>query len=127
MIPKQSLQSFEELDCYKECRTLRIQISEVLQWPSEEKYRLSDQILRSSRSVTAIIAEGFGRHHHQENLQYCRQARGSLTETLEHLITAKDEKWISDDGFVSPREQLELSWKLLNGYTDYLQKVAKQS
>ena len=120
MIPKQSLQSFEELDCYKECRTLRIQISEVLsKWPSEEKYRLSDQILRSSRSVTANIAEGFGRHHHQENLQYCRQARGSLTETLEHLITAKDEKWISDDGFVSPREQLELSWKLLNGYTDY--------
>jgi four helix bundle protein len=128
MIPKQSLQSFEELDCYKECRTLRIQISEVLsKWPSEEKYRLSDQILRSSRSVTANIAEGFGRHHHQENLQYCRQARGSLTETLEHLITAKDEKLISDDGFVSLREQLELCWKLLNGYIGYLQKVAKQS
>ena len=128
MILKQSLQSFEELDCYKECRTLRIQISEVLsKWPSEEKYRLSDQILRSSRSVTANIAEGFGSHHHQENLQYCRQARGSLTETLEHLITAKDEKLISDDGFVSLREQLELCWKLLNGYIGYLQKVAKQS
>ena len=127
MIPKQSLNSFEELDCYKECRTLRIQISEVQRkWPAEEKYRLSDQILRSSRSVTANIAEGFGRHHHQENLQYCRQARGSLTETLEHLITAKDEKLILDDRFSSLREQLELCWRLLNGYIGYLQKAAKQ-
>jgi four helix bundle protein len=127
MIPKQSLNSFEELDCYKECRTLRIRISEVQRkWPAEEKYRLSDQILRSSRSVTANIAEGFGRHHHQENLQYCRQARGSLTETLEHLITAKDEKLILDDRFASLREQLELCWRLLNGYIGYLQKAAKQ-
>lgn len=127
MMPKQSLNSFEELDCYQECRTLRIQISEVQRkWPSEEKYRLSDQILRSSRSVTANIAEGFGRHHHQENLQYCRQARGSLTETLEHLITAKDEKLILDDGFASLREQLELCGRLLNGYIGYLQKAAKQ-
>jgi four helix bundle protein len=76
--------------------------------------------------VTANIAEGFGRHHNQENLQYCRQARGSLTETLEHLITAKDEKLISDDQFDSGREQLELCWRLLNGYIAYLQKAAKQ-
>lgn len=126
-MPKQSLNSFEELDCYKECRKLRIMISGVQKkWPTEEKYRLIDQVLRSSRSVTANIAEGFGRHHHQENLQYCRQARGSLTETLEHLITANDERLISESGFAVLREQLELCWRLLNGYIGYLQKSAQK-
>jgi len=80
------LNSFTDLECWEEARTLRIEIADLVRtFPSEEKYRLVDQIVRSSRSVTANIAEGYGRFHFQENIQYCRQARGSLTETLDHL------------------------------------------
>ena len=50
-----------------------------------------DQLIRATRSITANIAEGHGRYHFQENIQFCRQARGSLTETLDHLICAQDE------------------------------------
>ena len=61
-----------------------------------KKNRLIDQVIRSSRSITANIAEGHGRYHYQENIQFCRTARGSLTESLDHLICALDEGFIDN-------------------------------
>lgn len=82
----------EELPCYQEARRFRIAVADLCKrLPKTEEYRLKDQMLRAARSGTANIAEGFGRHHHQENIQFCRQARGSLIETRDHLNTATDE------------------------------------
>ncbi|WP_232825708.1 four helix bundle protein [Algoriphagus litoralis] len=50
-------------------------------FPAEEKFALSLQIRKSSRSITNNIAEGYGRFFYQENIQFCRISRGSLTET----------------------------------------------
>jgi len=50
---------------------------------------------RASRSVNHNIAEGYGRFPFQENIQFCRIARGSLFETLDHGIIALDEGYIS--------------------------------
>jgi four helix bundle protein len=125
-VMSKSFHSFEDLDCCREARILRRLISKTIKgWSTEEKFRLSDQIIRSSRSVTANIAEGFGRHHHKENTQFCRQARGSLTETLDHLITALDEEILPEQDYNRLREQLESSWKLLNGYIAYLSKAGE--
>jgi four helix bundle protein len=38
----------------------------------EEKYALTSQLRRSSRSISDNIAEGYGRFHYQENIQFCR-------------------------------------------------------
>ncbi len=114
---------FENLEVWKECRKFRKSVSLLVKrFPSEEKYRLTGQIIRSSRSITANIAEGDGRFHYQDNMKFCRQARGSLTETLEHLICALDEGYISETQFLDFREKYELCIKLLNGYIAYLQK-----
>jgi four helix bundle protein len=119
-----SLKSFTELNVYKECRFLRKNISSLVKiFPNEEKYRLTDQILRSSRSITASIAEGFGRYHYQENIQYCRISRGSLSETLEHLITAYDEGFISKDELKLQKSQVDKCAQLINGYINYLIKT----
>ena len=73
--------TFETLDVWRKGRELRIVIRNLtITFPREEKYRLADQMIRASRSVTNNIAEGYGRFHYQENIQYCRQARGSLYE-----------------------------------------------
>ncbi len=120
------MKTFEELECYKLGRELRKAISKFCKTlPREEEYRLKDQIIRSSRSVTANISEGYGRHHHQENAQFCRTARGSLTETLEHLNTALDEEYLKDDEYAEMRKLLKETWKVLNGYIAYLQRCAK--
>src|SRR6266850_6559153 len=57
---KQSIiRTFEDLDVWKVCRDLRTQIATMARtFPKEEQYRLRDQFIRASRSVTANLAEG---------------------------------------------------------------------
>jgi four helix bundle protein len=118
------MKNFEELEVWKEARSLRIEIAKVVRkFPSEERFRLADQLIRSSRSVCANIAEGFGRFHFQENIQFCRQARGSLLESLDHIICAEDEGFISSDTVKGLRDKIEIVLKLLNGYILYLKKA----
>ncbi|MFA5045213.1 MAG: four helix bundle protein [Paludibacter sp.] len=115
--------NFESLEVWKTCREYRKQISKTVRlFPIEEKYRLTDQLIRASRSITANIAEGHGRYHFQENIQFCRQSRGSLSETLDHLICALDENYITEQQLNLLRIQYENCIKLLNGYIGFLQK-----
>lgn len=118
---------FTDLKVYKECRKLKIEISKLTKsnFPQDEKYKLTDQIIRSSRSVTASLSEGYGRFYYKENIQYCRISRGSLSETLEHLITAFDEKYISDELLKEFKIRIDTCGKLLNGYINYLLKQKK--
>lgn len=118
--------SFTELNVYQECRSLRKQISQLVksQFLDIEKFKLTDQIIRSSRSVTANLSEGYGRFYFKENIQFCRISRGSLSETLEHLITEFDEGYITQSQLDSFKLQIENCGKLLNGYINYLKKVA---
>lgn len=122
------MNSFEDMEVWKSARQLRIKISRLLKsFPSEEKYRLTDQLLRASRSVTANIVEGFGRFHYQENIQFCRQARGSLLETLDHLICSFDEKIINEEQLESVKADILNCLKILNGYVSYLKKAKDQN
>jgi four helix bundle protein len=120
---------FYDLPVYKLCRNFRKSISSIVtkRFPKIEEYNLKSQILRSSRSVTANIAEGFGRFHHQENIQFCRQSRGSLMETLEHMITAFDEKYISKEVLAEINKNYKDCLKELNGYIKYLKQVKSNS
>ncbi len=122
-----SIKSFTELEAWKRARELRRDISELTKsFPSDEKYSLTSQIKRSSRSVTANIAEGYGRFHHQENIQFCRVSRGSLTETLDHLIVALDEGYIDQSVYGKFEDRLSECLRILNGYINYLQKAKER-
>lgn len=122
------MKTFEELDCWKKANTLRVNLSVLVRsFPSEEKYRLGDQIIRASRSVTANIAEGYGRFHYQEYIQFCRQGRGSLYELIDHLLVAADEKYISVDQLNDARQQISDCLAVLNGFINYLKKAKLQN
>jgi len=117
------IETFEDLDVYKVCRESRKRLSKLVKtFPPEEKYRLVDQIIRASRSVTANIAEGYGRYHYQENIQFCRQARGSVCELLDHINTALDEEYISREIHDDYRKDILRAVQVINGYIRYLQK-----
>lgn len=119
-----NIRKFTELDAWKKAQELRNEISTISKaFPVEEKYRLTDQILRSSRSVTTNIAEGYGRYHYQENIQFCRIARGSLTETLDHLILARDEGFLNEEELIRFEGKLDECLKVLNGYINYLKRA----
>ena len=112
-----------DLEIWKKSRTFRNEISDLVKsFPEIEKYKLVDQIVRSSRSVTANIAEGHGRFHYQENIQFCRVARGSLIETFDHLTVALDECYIVQEKFDNLFRKYEELIKMINGYISYLKK-----
>jgi four helix bundle protein len=121
-----SLKSFEDLECWKAATQVRrYVIGLVKKFPDKEKFALSDDMTRAARSATHNIAEGFGRYHYQENVQFCRQTRGSLDELLDQLITALDEKYITEDEYKSGKELVEKSLALLNGYINYLLRAKR--
>jgi four helix bundle protein len=118
-----SYQSFENLAVWQKARELRKEISALVKsFPREELFRLTDQLVRASRGVTAAIAEGHGRYHYQENIQYCRIARGSAIEIIDHLTVAIDENFISDEVFIAMKERILEIERMLNGYIAYLKK-----
>ena len=53
--------------------------------PRKEDYGLTSQLRRSAVSISANIAEGFGRKHTLDKINFYLHARGSLTETQSHL------------------------------------------
>jgi four helix bundle protein len=77
---------------------------------------------RAARSTTHNIAEGFGRFHFQENIQFCRLSRGSLYELVDQLITSRDDNLISDSKYHKGRELIDKAIALLNGYIKFLNK-----
>ena len=119
-------QTFEELQVWKKARILKNEIKELTSsFPSEEKYRLTDQLIRSSRSVNTQIAEGHGRKTTKERIKYCIIARGSLSETLNHLIDAYDCKYITEEILTTFRSKIIEVERMLNGYINYLNNKLK--
>jgi len=111
------VRDFKDLEVWRTGRELRRELYRMAKaLPDIEKFGLASQIRRAAVSVTANIAEGFGRFGYQENAQMCRQARGSLYELRDHLTTCVDE------GYLGPVEGERLDaliqtvTRLVNGY-----------
>ena len=112
---------FENLELWKKVREFKNEVSkEARTWPAEEKFKLIDQIIRSSRSINALLSEGHGRFTFPDQLHFCIQARGSLSETVNHLIDAFDEKYISEETLNYYKTKAKEIERLLNGYITYL-------
>ena len=115
--------NLEDLNIYKAAKELRKKVYQLVStFPKDEKYRLTDQLIRSTRKCPANIAEGYGRFHYQENTQYCRIARGSLTETLDHLSCAQECNYIDAKTYAEFSEETLTLIKMINGYIRYLQR-----
>lgn len=124
------VQDFTDLQVWRLARELRkLSYGLLCGFPTEERYVLSSQLRRAAISITANIAEGFGRYSYQENLQYCRQARGSAFELRDHLITALDLNYITPELHKKTNELAQRVIQTLNGYirsTKALQAGRKQ-
>ena len=120
--------SFQDLDVWQVSRQYKLEIYKLVDgFPKEEKYRLTDQLIRSARSIPANIAEGYGRFTYKDQIHFCIQARGSLYESYNHIIDAFDCNYIAES--VKDEYKLKISdvEKLLNGYIAWLRKMLNQS
>lgn len=114
---------FSDIHAWKLARKLRIEVYKIIkELPSEERFDLGSQMRRAAVSCTANIAEGYGRFHFQENIQFCRQSRGSMYETQDHLITCLDNGYISQEKHDAAWTITEDAIKVLDGYIRYLNR-----
>ena len=128
MIDKEKFKTFEDLEVYKKAREFRRKIYELIKMlPPEEKYNLDPQMRRAAISVTNNIAEGHGRYHYQENIQFCRQSRGSLEEIIDDLNICLDEEYCDTNYLNRLKNDGYGLLKSLNGYIKYLKGMKEKS
>lgn len=111
------IESFTDLNVWKQGHILVVMVYRITkQFPKEELYSLVDQMRRAAASVTANIAEGFGRQTYKEKLQFYYIAQGSLIELKNFILIAKDVEYITSDQVKEFVEQANITHQLLQGF-----------
>ena len=116
------IKSFTDLDIYKLSYQLAIDIFRLTTtFPTTEKYSLTDQIVRSSRSICANIAEGYGRRvYNAEFKKFLIYSTGSLEETRVWLNFAKDCNYINEQQYLDLSNKTnEIGAKLFKLYSNW--------
>ena len=113
--------SFEDLTCWKKARVLKRELYQLAKnLPPCERYELGSQMRSAAVSVTANIAEGYGRYNYQEKIQFTRYARASVLELQDHLYTCLDAGYIDNKKFQYLYNQCNDVCKSINGYIGYM-------
>ena len=111
------IESFTDLNVWIEGHKFVIMIHEITKsFPKAETYSLIDQLRRAVASITANIAEGFGRQTYKEKIQFYYIAKGSLAEVKNFLFIARDIGYISSEQFAHLMHQATIVDKLLQGF-----------
>jgi four helix bundle protein len=121
------IRDFTDLVAWKLARELRSTIYRLSkQFPPDERHALTVQIRRAAVSVTANLAEGYGRYSYQENSQFCRLSRGSIYEVRDHLTTALDQAYISPAAWKDADALARRVIQVVNGYIRSTQQLQKE-
>ena len=123
---EQEKKNYIDLDVWKQARILSKEVYLVSSnFPSDEKFGLSSQIRRAAVSIPSNIAEGCGRNHPKDSIQFFNVARGSVYEVETQLYLASDLGFIEEIDLKTLLLKLETTRKLLNGFINYYQKLVK--
>ena len=107
--------SFKEMQVWKEAMDIAVDIFILTEkLPKKEDYGFTSQIRRSALSVSANIAEAYGRHHQNDKINFYYFSRGSVTETQSHLEYGKRVGYIKDKEVKRLDSKLSEIYKSLN-------------
>ena len=113
----------EDLDIYQMAEDLSDRVWEIcIKWDYFAKDTIGKQLVRSTDSISANLAEGHGRYHFNDRLKYCYYARGSLEETKSWISKAMRRKLIAAE-ISEINHALELLPKKLNAYIGSIKKA----
>lgn len=86
----EKINSFEKLIAWQKTQDLAVDTYNLIRYfPQEEKFALTDQLRRAASSVSANIAEGFGRRSLKDKYHFYTIAYGSLLETKNFIYLAE--------------------------------------
>jgi len=115
--------SFEDMPVWQKAMELAVNIFKLTEkLPRKEDYGLTSQSRRSALSVPGNIAEGFGRKHTKDKLNFYYDSRASLSETKNHLIYGYRVGYFTKSEFEEHTKLIEEIWKELNSLINSLEK-----
>lgn len=118
------MNNYFELEVWKKSRELVNEIYNISKkFPNEEIYGITNQIRRCAVSIPSNIAEGIGRQHKKDSIQYFYIARSSLYELETQLYLCSDQKYIINSELMSFLELITECKKLLNGFIKYYKGI----
>ena len=116
--------SFEDLKVWQNSIDFSKNIYKLTKsFPKEETYGLTSQIRRASLSIALNIAEGKGRYHKKEFIQFLYLARGSLYEVITCLKLAEQLNYLPQTNEPRAESIIQQSYKIqsqLSGLISYL-------
>jgi four helix bundle protein len=111
-----SVRSYRDLGVWQKAMDLAVAIHEKTKcYPSDERYGLISQTRRATGAIPANIAEGQGRTHIKEYLNFLSTANGSLMELETHVILAERLNYLSSSDVEMLLQQTAEIGKMLNG------------
>ena len=96
-----SIRHFRELEVYQEAMSLVMRVTELTKsFPREERFALTDQIKRSSRSICANLAEAWRKRRYEAAfVSKLNDAETEAAETQVHLEIAFRHEYIDGETF----------------------------
>ncbi len=95
------IRHFTDLVVWQKAFELGLRVFELSKlWPREERYALTDQVRRASRSVSSNIAEAWGKRRYEAHfISKLTDADGELLETENWMLFAKDHGYLAAKEF----------------------------
>ncbi len=110
---------FENLEVYKKAIALTDDLSALTESFPKGNYYLSDQLNRALLSIATNIAEGNGKYHKADRVNFFRIARGSAFECVPILELCKRKKLLKEEDAVAYKNRLDEICKMLSGLMNY--------
>ena len=124
VLNKKVVHFFEDLEVYKLARKFSDKVNQLIKkLPNIEEFNLKSQMRRAKLSATNNIAEGFGRYHYQENIQFCRQSRGSICELIDDFNECYANGYIDQNETDQLKSEAYHLIKVLNGYIASIKRL----
>jgi four helix bundle protein len=109
-----SIQSYRDLRVWQEAMALSVLAYRIAKrLPKDELFGMTSQIRRSSASIPANIAEGYGRENRGNYVQFLRIAQGSLKELETHILLAERVELLAQLQIQPLMEQSDIVGKML--------------
>jgi four helix bundle protein len=114
----------EELNVYNLSMNLGEVVWELVdKWNYFQKDTIGKQLVRAADSISANLAEGYGRFHYKENKQFCYYSRGSLFETRTWLTKAYNRKLLDKITFEKLINDIDSIGIKTNNYVNSIGKI----
>jgi four helix bundle protein len=111
----------EKLDVWKMSVDMVVRVYECTKsFPSEEKFGLTSQIRRAAVSIPANIAEGAGRQHDREFIQFLSIAQGSSSELETELLIAHKLGYLDENMHAQIYEEVNTIARMIVGLTNHI-------